>query len=106
MSQSLLFPRWCTTQYVVSVTSSEGLDSVQDTISVVAVDCSGVPLEIPSAFTPNDDGINDFWVLPNVAIFSSVKVTVFDRFGNRVYDNANYQNDWNGTYNGEKITSR
>lgn len=91
------------TQYIVTVTSSEGLDSVQDTISVVAVDCSGVPLEIPSAFTPNDDGFNDFWVLPNAVIFSSVRVTVYDRFGNQVYDNANYQNDWDGTFNGEKL---
>ncbi|MGB3585309.1 MAG: gliding motility-associated C-terminal domain-containing protein, partial [Tunicatimonas sp.] len=92
-----------TTQYIVQVTSSEGLDRIQDTVLVKAVDCSGVPLEIPSAFTPNNDNINDFWVLPNAVIFSSVKVTVYDRFGNNVFESTNYQNDWDGTYNGEAL---
>jgi len=92
-----------TTRYIVQITSGEGLDRIQDTILVKAVDCSGVPLEIPSAFTPNDDNINDFWVLPNAVIFSSVKVTVYDRFGNNVFESANYQNDWDGTYQGEAL---
>ncbi|WKN43606.1 gliding motility-associated C-terminal domain-containing protein [Tunicatimonas pelagia] len=90
-------------QYVVRITSSDGLDSVQDTISVLAVDCSEVPLEIPSAFTPNDDNINDLWVLPNASIFSSVQVTVYDRFGKSVFESADYQNNWDGTYEGREL---
>lgn len=92
-----------TTQYIVQITSSQGLDSIQDTVFVQAIDCSDVPLEIPSAFTPNGDGFNDYWELPNAGIFSSVQVAVYDRFGKSIFESPNYQNDWDGTYRGKEL---
>ncbi|MEM9831467.1 MAG: gliding motility-associated C-terminal domain-containing protein [Bacteroidota bacterium] len=92
-----------TTQYIVQITSSQGLDSIQDTVFVQAIDCSDVPLEIPSAFTPNGDGFNDYWELPNAGIFSSVQVAIYDRFGKSIFESSNYQNDWDGTYRGKEL---
>jgi gliding motility-associated-like protein len=50
---------------------------------------------IPSGFSPNNDGIND-----NFAIIhpynSSVSLEVFNRWGNIVYKNGNYNNEWYG----------
>ncbi|MEQ9441468.1 MAG: gliding motility-associated C-terminal domain-containing protein [Cyclobacteriaceae bacterium] len=92
-----------TTSYIFRIESAEGLDSIQDTITVSVLDCSGIPLEIPSAFTPNEDNINDQWIFPNAAIFSSIQVEVYDRFGHTVFQSTNYQNNWNGTYEGDKL---
>nr|WKN34314.1 gliding motility-associated C-terminal domain-containing protein [Tunicatimonas sp. TK19036] len=92
-----------TTHYIFRVESSEGLDAIQDTITVTVPDCSGIALEIPTAFTPNQDNINDQWVFPNAAIFSSIRVEVYDRYGQTVFQSNNYQNNWDGTYEGKKL---
>lgn len=92
-----------TTNYIIWVESAEGLDNVRDTISVTVKDCSGIPLEIPSAFTPNGDGINDQWTFPNAIIFPSIQVSVYNRYGRTVFESNNYQNNWSGTYEGEKL---
>lgn len=63
---------------------------------------------IPTAFTPNGDGLNDrfeFDILGAVEI----EVSVFDRWGSRVYYNANQTNGltgtdgWDGTKDGKKV---
>ena len=61
--------------------------------------CSPVPcnLEIPSAITPNNDGINDFFVIPGIEYYPSNELIIFNRWGNEVYRSVNYQNDWDGT---------
>ncbi|TQM51105.1 gliding motility-associated-like protein [Arcticibacter tournemirensis] len=53
------------------------------------------PLFVPGGFSPNGDGINDYFVVEN-AMGKQVSLEVFNRWGNRVYRSQNYQNDWNG----------
>jgi gliding motility-associated-like protein len=54
-----------------------------------------VDVIIPGGFSPNNDGIDDAWVIkhPYGTILS---VKVFNRWGNEVYSNSNYQSDWRG----------
>ena len=52
---------------------------------------------IPNIFTPNGDGINDVWVISHLSDYSPTKVSVINRWGQRVYENKAYQNDWNGS---------
>ena len=58
-----------------------------------------VRLFVPNSFTPNGDGTNDFFVLHCTE--EPIKLWVFDRWGNTVYHSNNYQNNWDGTYNGQ-----
>ena len=52
-------------------------------------------LIIAGGFSPNYDGLNDKWII--VRPFGTrVEVQVFNRWGNIVYQNADYKNDWNG----------
>lgn len=52
--------------------------------------------EFPNIFTPNDDGINDFWTLPFLCDESAKKVYVLNRWGNLVYE-SNLENfQWDG----------
>ncbi len=51
--------------------------------------------EIPNLISPNNDGINDKWFIPN-KIFdgSKINVQIYDNLGKEVYVSDNYQNNW------------
>jgi len=51
--------------------------------------------KIPNVFTPNDDGINDFFVIQGLLPFSSL--LIFDRTGKEVFRSEEYNNNWDGT---------
>jgi len=55
--------------------------------------------EIPNAFSPNGDGINDTWVIKSADAFSDAIVEVYNRYGQVVYRSKGYSNPWNGTFN-------
>ncbi len=57
--------------------------------------CVDGELFIPNIFTPNGDGINDFWEVTGLP--DNSKLRVFNRWGNLVYENTNYQNNWSGS---------
>lgn len=54
---------------------------------------------IPEGFSPNDDGINDRFVVSRVPVGVTMHLRVFNRWGHTVFENEQYQNDWNGTAN-------
>ncbi len=63
-----------------------------------------VDIEVPNAFTPNNDGINDRWALKNLNYYyPECKVTVFNRWGAPVYEAIGYKQDWDGTHNGKSL---
>jgi gliding motility-associated-like protein len=86
--------------FIVSVT--EGCGNIgRDTISFTVEDCSVVP---PNVFTPNSDGTNDQLVFTGLDKFPGSQLTVFNRWGGKVYESSDYRNDWtaagmsDGTY--------
>lgn len=54
------------------------------------------PLVAPNVITANDDGTNDMFIVKNLEDYDKVSLIIFNRWGNVVYENDNYQNDWNG----------
>ncbi|HEU4471604.1 MAG TPA: PKD domain-containing protein [Flavisolibacter sp.] len=61
------------------------------------------PVNIPNSFTPNGDGINDTWIIPNLADYPGCKVEVFNRYGQPVYQSSGYGTPWNGTHKGNTL---
>jgi gliding motility-associated-like protein len=59
-------------------------------------------LEIPSAFTPNGDGINDTWEIKNFDQYAKVKLVVYDGFGSEIYTSTNYDY-WDGKRDGNEL---
>ena len=55
--------------------------------------------DIMSLFTPNGDGYNDRWIVNDPGITFPIKLSVYNRYGNKVYESNDYQNNWTGTYN-------
>jgi len=62
-----------------------------------------IEIDIPEGFSPNSDGINDTWKIANIndgtfqtAHFPTIKVSVYNRFGELMFKSEHYKNDWNG----------
>ncbi len=47
-------------------------------------------------FSPNGDGINDYWRWTNTLEYEGCKLTIFNRFGKPVYEKVSYDNSWDG----------
>ena len=63
------------------------------------------PLVVPNFFSPNNDNINEFLIITNLENYDKVHLRVFNRWGNLIYENENYKNDWSGTSaDNQKIT--
>jgi len=61
-------------------------------------------LEIPTAFSPNGDGVNDTWELGRIELYPEVVVEIYNRWGELLFrSNAGYGNQWDGTRNGKPL---
>jgi gliding motility-associated-like protein len=56
-------------------------------------------LDLPTGYSPNGDGLNDFFVIHGIDNYPDNKLTVFNRWGDEVYAAYNYHNTWNGQNN-------
>ena len=52
--------------------------------------------------TPNGDGANDTWTIPNISDFPKNELVIFSRWGDKVFDKTPYDNSWQGTNNSGK----
>lgn len=60
----------------------------------------GNPYEfIPNLFTPNGDGINDFWVVPGIEAYPQSSLTIYNRWGDLIFEMSPYNNEWSGQTN-------
>ena len=53
-------------------------------------------LEIPTAFSPDNDGMNDGWVIEGLDAYPNNRLEIWNRWGLKVYESVNYQNNWIG----------
>jgi gliding motility-associated-like protein len=84
-----------TTLITLNVYSAYGC-SAQDTATAFVQPCCQV--FVPSAFSPNGDGLNDFFTpaMEPGQIMTAFKI--FDRYGKMVYNNSDPKKGWNGNY--------
>ena len=84
-----------TTTFILEATSVDGCTGL-DTVIVEVLQ----ELNIPSGFTPNDDGMNDRWNLGGLDQYPSAEITVFNRWGNVLFTQGIGSPPWDGTLNG------
>ena len=82
----------------VFVRDRNGCGIVQQEIVVVG---------FPNFFTPNGDGVNDFWQVfaDNNPIFDNANIFIFDRFGKLLKQMNTLSEGWDGTFNGARLPS-
>ena len=78
------------TLYLVTVTNSFMCSSTNTVM--VNVDCDTII--IPDGFSPDDDGVNDILVIEGIEKFPGNSLSVFNRWGNIIYEKDNYDNTW------------
>ena len=52
----------------------------------------------PTAFSPNNDGINDLFKVYTNCILEAYHIQIYSRWGNLIFESDNIQEPWNGTY--------
>jgi len=61
-------------------------------------------LEIPTAFSPNGDGVNDTWEIGRMELYPDAIVEIYNRWGELVFRSSRgYSNPWDGTRNGRGV---
>ncbi|MBS1933881.1 MAG: gliding motility-associated C-terminal domain-containing protein, partial [Bacteroidetes bacterium] len=58
-------------------------------------------IDVPSAFTPNGDGYNDYLYPLNAYKATNLDFKVFNRYGQLVYETKDWTKKWDGTLNGK-----
>ncbi len=82
--------------YTITVTDQKGCVNTTDaTVNAGSGDC----LFIPNAFSPNNDGINDRWVLRNIKLYPNNTMQVFNQWGQQLYSASPYLDPWDGRHN-------
>jgi gliding motility-associated-like protein len=83
--------------YIVTVTDQMGCTSSETVFFTMEDDYNLRPSNL---MTPNDDGKNDKFTIKNIETYPDVEVTIFNRWGNIVYQTKEYATKpWNGSYN-------
>lgn len=79
-------------EVILLVTTEHGCtDTIMKTVEVIEDD-----LTFPNVFTPNGDGYNDTFVIENLETYLFSTLMVYNRWGKKIYEKKNYQNDWDG----------
>jgi gliding motility-associated-like protein len=84
--------------YTLTVTDVRGCIA-RDTIFINVAPI----IKVNNTFTPNGDGINDYWVITGLVAYINATVDIFDRYGQRVFHSIGYPKAWDGTINGRPV---
>jgi gliding motility-associated-like protein len=88
-----------TTDYIVEGTDASGCKGY-DTISVKVDNVNKGGYLMPSAFTPNKDGLNDCYGIKYWGVIEELEFSIYNRWGQRIYFTKNAGQCWDGTYKG------
>lgn len=89
-----------TTVFTLTTTTPEGC-VCKDKVTIVVIPL----IDAPNTFTPNEDGVNDIWVIRNTGYYEGVNLYVYNRYGDKVYEAKNFGpgSEWDGKYNGNYV---
>ncbi|WP_276088751.1 gliding motility-associated C-terminal domain-containing protein [Pedobacter sp. JY14-1] len=85
--------------YTLSVYSSLGCEVARDEVFVQVYD----KMVIPSAFSPNNDQVNDTWNITAIDAFEEPVVKVVNRYGETVFESKGYLKPWDGKRGGQDL---
>ncbi len=86
--------------YTVFVTASDscGYQSTDYEVINVLPPCMVI---IPNIITPNGDNANEHFKITNLEYHPNTSIIIFDRWGRKVYENSNYNNEWKADGNSD-----
>ncbi|MCB0663532.1 MAG: gliding motility-associated C-terminal domain-containing protein, partial [Saprospiraceae bacterium] len=101
----------CTVSYVPFEQFCDGADSFQYAIcngfgcdtAMVKVYVHCLDIMIFTAVSPNRDGINDVFYIGGLEDKPDNHLIIFNRWGNKVFEMENYDNSWDGSFDGKDL---
>ncbi|TAK36163.1 MAG: T9SS type B sorting domain-containing protein, partial [Saprospiraceae bacterium] len=80
----------------------DDLGVCDSTLVIIEVVDASTDLVIYNAFSPNEDGVNDFFRIKNIELYPNNKLKIFNRWGNNVYEAEKYTNanPWKAIFKG------
>jgi len=88
-----------TTKYIVTFINTFTGCTVEDSITIDILNCN---VFVPNVFSPNADGVNDYLYVRSLCV-KSMDFSVFDRWGNKLFETQHQSQPWDGTYKGKKM---
>ena len=91
--------------YVVQVYNQFNC-TISDSICVTVLDvfCNEDSIIVPTAFSPNEDAVNEYYFIKDVAgVITDFRLEIFNRLGQKVFMTTDKFEKWDGTYRGEKL---
>ncbi|HRO69631.1 MAG TPA: gliding motility-associated C-terminal domain-containing protein [Chitinophagaceae bacterium] len=85
------------TIYKLTVSSNAGCGTDIDSMNVFVYK----DVFVPTAFSPNNDGLNDTWHIPVLVAYPEFELSVFNREGRNIFQAKGVNKPWDGTYRGE-----
>ncbi|MBX7225933.1 MAG: gliding motility-associated C-terminal domain-containing protein [Chitinophagales bacterium] len=92
--------RW---YYVTHISKESACTSVDSIYIRLNNDCKEDNVFIPSAFSPNGDGMNDVLRIKTRFTLDEMTLIIFDRYGNKVFETTDQNIGWDGIYKGNKV---
>lgn len=86
----------------MAILSSGCVPSVTSNI-ISAIIIPAPSVTVVNTFTPNGDGVNDLWVIPDLVSYPNCLVSVFNRYGTQLFQSRGYAEAWDGTYKGHAL---
>jgi gliding motility-associated-like protein len=91
--------------YTVKLVSNNSAAGCADSVSKKVRVLSGCYIDVPTAFTPNDDGLNDYLQPLNALKADRLLFRVYNRFGQLVFESRDWTAGWNGKVGGIRQAS-
>lgn len=86
-----------------SVYLSQYVGGCESTRTEVKITVGLSALNIPNTFTPNNDGVNDFWLIKGIENYPGALVQIFNRYGQRVFESKGYAQPFDGKIGGSLL---
>ncbi len=91
-----------TTEFTVTLTDGDGCTTQLFVLVTVLPPCDAERLLIPNVFTPDGDGLNDKFGIVEFEGFEMItSIKIFDRWGEKVFEDAGANPYWDGTIDGK-----
>lgn len=86
--------------YIIKLVATNSNIGCSDSMSKVLKVLDNCLIAVPTAFTPNGDGLNDFLYPNNALKADNLEFKVFNRWGQLVFSSRNWLDKWNGKIKG------